>query len=207
MKDDLTLVAVLVDHSGSMSTCREDMQGGLNTFIEEQRKLPGLLDLAVAHFDHRFEIVRPMGRLESPFEYSLIPSGNTALRDAMGRFITDIGGQLRDKSEEERPAKVIMVIVTDGKDNASKEWDKGALSRLVQQQQDQWKWEFVFLGANIDAISEARSLGIPTGSSLTFTTNNSLGVYGMASSYVGTLRSTGKRQEFTETDRQNAVKS
>ena len=210
--ENLTLIAVLADHSGSMIDCRQDMEGGLNAFIEEQRNEPGLLDLALAEFDHRFNIVRPMGRLSFPYRYALIPSGNTALLDAMGRYITEIGGQLDSLAESNRPAKVIMLIVTDGLENASREWTREQVKALVEQQRTDYGWEFVFLGANIDAVAEGVNLGMARGSSMIFDASDSAAVansYVAAGVYTSSVR--GPRvagaaaPEFTDEDREKAM--
>lgn len=205
MNDDLTLVAVLVDRSGSMASRRSDMEGGLNAFIEDQRKQPGFLDLAIGQFSTTFETVKTMGRLDTAYRYELIPRGGTALLDAMGNYIIDIGQQLAAKNDSERPNKVIMVVVTDGEENSSKEWRKEQVRELVEQQRSQWSWEFVFLGANMDAVANAGALGIPRSSSLTFTTSNAQDSYGMVSNYVNMVRTVGSAA-FTDQDRQDAVK-
>lgn len=92
---DLTLIAALVDRSGSMHACQKDMQGGLNSFIEQQAKEPGDAEIVLAHFDHEYSLVWPIKPLTSDLKYSLIPRGNTALFDAVGRFVTEVGEQLR----------------------------------------------------------------------------------------------------------------
>jgi uncharacterized protein YegL len=207
--DDLTLLAVLVDRSGSMSSCRTDMEGGLNTLVEEQRNLPGTLDLAIAQFDTVFDVVRPMGRLDVAYRYELVPRGATALLDAMGKYITDIGGQLASKSDDERPAKVVMVIVTDGLENSSKEWGRDAVKELVTKQRDQWAWEFIFLGANMDAVAEGASLGVSTASSMTFDANDPVAVAGsyaaVSSNLSGYRSGLVNSTAFSEEDRDKAM--
>jgi hypothetical protein len=160
---DLTLLAVLVDRSESMASCRSDMEGGLNTFLESQAQQPGLLDVTLAQFDTEYEIVFAPTRFTGMgLRYILVPRGNTALLDAMGRFITETGEALAIKPEDERPGKVIVCTVTDGEENSSVDWGKDDVKKLVEQQHDQWQWEFVFLGANMDAVAEARQAALDT---------------------------------------------
>lgn len=202
---DLTLIAVLVDRSGSMTACREDMQGGINTFIAEQAKQPGSAEVALAQFDSHYELVWPVQPIAEAGTYELIPRGSTALLDAMGRFITEIGEQLAARAEDARPGKVVVLIVTDGMENASREWTRAQVKELVTQQQNQWGWEFVFLGANMDAVGEAASFGITRNASLTYDVDNAGPVLAAASAYTSNLRSTGVAM-FSEKDRQDAVK-
>jgi uncharacterized protein YegL len=213
-RSDLTLLAVLVDHSMSMLRSQQESQDGLNAFIETQRNQPGELDLAMAQFDHEFEIVRPMGRLTTAYRYQLVPRGNTALLDALGRYITEIGGQLADVSEENRPAKVVMVIVTDGEENASREFcgprGKARVKEMVERQRNDYQWEFVFLGANIDAIEVGMSLGMTRGSTMTFNQNDGQAVmdsFAVASANIGSYRSglVPDTNNFTEEDRKKAM--
>jgi uncharacterized protein YegL len=212
-RSDLTLIAMLVDHSGSMAQCREDMEGGLNTFIEAQRLQPGRLDLAIAEFDDTFDIIRPLGRLGTAYRYELKPRGMTALHDAMARYITDIGAALQDLPENQRPAKVIMVIVTDGKENQSQEFRGEAgrvrIREMVARQREQYQWEFVFLGANIDAPAVGEGLGMARGSSVTYNATDSRAVmdsFAVASATIGDYRSgLVSATSFTDEDREKAM--
>lgn len=168
---DLTLLAFLVDHSGSMRQGREDMEGGINTLIEEQAKQPGKCEVAIAQFDSfdSFDLViwPPVNIKEAP-KYALIPAGMTALHDAAGKFITTVGTELRKRTEATRPGKVIFVIVTDGLENNSREWDKAKVKALIEEQKSQWSWEFLFLGANMDAVAEGGGIGIRSASAMTY---------------------------------------
>ena len=201
---DLTLIAVLVDRSGSMSACRADMEGGINTFLDEQAAQPGQAEVALAQFDDHYELVWPIKPIAEKTDYRLVPRGCTALLDGMGKFITEIGEELAARAEADRPGKVIMVIVTDGYENSSREWSRAQIKELVTQQQDQWGWEFVFLGANMDAVAEGGSFGLSANSSLTYDVANAGGVLRSASAYVSSLRATGDAS-FSEDDRAAAV--
>jgi uncharacterized protein YegL len=202
---DLTLIAVLVDRSGSMAQCRDDMEGGLNTFVESQASEPGDAEVTLAQFDTTYELVWPLGPINDAPKYTLMPRGCTALLDAMGRFITEVGEELAKRDEGDRPGKVIVCIVTDGLENSSVDWTRESVKTLVERQRDQWQWEFAFMGADIDAVQEAASVGIPQKSSLTFDKANARATYAMTNNYVSTLRVGGKAA-FTDEDRKSAVK-
>lgn len=201
---DLTLIAVLVDRSGSMSTCQSDMEGGLNTLIADQATQPGQAEVTLAQFDSEYELVWPITPIADVGKYSLVPRGSTALLDAMGKFITQTGEELAQRDETSRPGKVICVVVTDGYENSSKEWKTSEVKKLVEQQQTEWSWEFVFLGANMDAVEEGKALGFSSGSSLTFDTANAAQAYGSTSSYLSSVRSSGVAT-FSDKDRDAAM--
>ena len=201
---DLTLIAVLVDRSGSMAECRDDMEGGLNTFVESQASEPGDAEITLAQFDTKYELVWPLRPIHGAPKYTLVPRGCTALLDSMGRFITEVGEELAGRDEADRPDKVIVCIVTDGLENSSKDWTRTRVMALVEQQRSQWQWEFVFLGADMDAVQEGASVGIPQTSSLTFDKTNAREAYSMASDWVSTVRK-GGRAAFSEEDRKSAV--
>lgn len=202
---NLSLIAVLVDRSGSMAQCRDDMEGGLNTFVENQAKEPGDAEVTLAQFDTEYELVWPLGPIKDAPKYTLTPRSSTALLDAMGRFITEVGEELAARDEADRPGKVIVCIVTDGMENSSVDWTRATVKELVEQQCTQWQWEFIFLGAGMDAVQEGASVGVAQKSSLTFDKANAKDVYAMASAYVSTVRGGGKAA-FSEEDRQSATK-
>ena len=202
---ELSLIAVLVDRSGSMAQCRDDMEGGLNTFVESQAGEPGDAEITLAQFDTKYELVWPLRPINDAPKYTLVPRGCTALLDAMGRFITEVGEELAKRDEADRPGRVIVCIVTDGYENSSVDWTRGRVKELVEQQARQWGWEFVFLGADMDAVQEGATVGIPHKSSLTFDKGNARDVYSRASNYVSKLRA-GADAAFSDDDRKSAVK-
>lgn len=155
-----TFMGILVDRSGSMSTIAKDMQGGINTLLEEQKLAHGYCEVTIAQFDTQYEVVTPAMDVRSVFPYELHPRGGTALNDAMGKFITDIGAELRQRSEYLRPGKVIIAVITDGYENSSKEWTTTKVKELIIRQREEWKWEFLFLGKDIDSFAVADSFGI-----------------------------------------------
>lgn len=160
--NSLELVFIL-DRSGSMSGLEHDTIGGFNGMIQKQRALEGDVRVSTVLFDDRFEVLHDRQRIETvaPLttrEYYV--RGSTALLDAIGRSIRHIR-KVRDKqSAAERMSKVLFVITTDGMENASSEFSADYVKLLVERMQEKEQWEFLFLGANIDAIATAERMGI-----------------------------------------------
>lgn len=193
MDMDLTEIIFLLDRSGSMSGLEKDTIGGFNSFIKKQRELEGKTNVTTVLFDDKYEILwngidagkaRLTGR-----EYYV--RGGTALLDAVGKTILDVGYRLAETPEEKRPARIIFVITTDGMENSSREFTYKKVKELILYQQQKYKWEFIFLGANIDASREAGNIGIDKDNAFSFEASED-GVkymYDMACSEV-----TGKRK-------------
>lgn len=157
-------IVIILDRSGSMGTIRNDIIGGFNTFIEEQRKaLPGEVNVTLITFNQTWKTVFdriPLNKVSPLTAADYVPNGMTALLDAMGTAIDNLGQRLAGEPENERPSLVIISVMTDGYENSSKEYTKPQLMQKITTQQDTYNWKFVFLGANQDAIQEARDLGI-----------------------------------------------
>lgn len=163
-----TLIAALLDRSGSMSSIAEDMRGGFDSFIAREAGQPGTTLVTLAQFDDRYEVVyadRPIAAVPT---LTLEPRGMTALLDAIGRFITEVGNGLAAMPEHERPGGVTVLVMTDGHENASREWAGAAVRALIKQQETVYGWDFVFLGANMDAVEVGANLGFAPGKSLTY---------------------------------------
>lgn len=203
---DLTLIGVLVDRSGSMQGLRSDMEPALANFLTSQAELPGAAQVSLAQFDDVYEQVWALRDITEVPTYTLVPRNTTALFDAMGRFITDVGAELVGRPERDRPGKVIIVIITDGQENASREWSRDGVRKLVQQQRGGYAWEFVFLGANFDAVAEAGRLGIPQSAALTFAPEASPAAMASMGGHVSRLRAAGQ-SAFGADDRSNAMTS
>jgi hypothetical protein len=177
-----TALLFVIDESGSMWNIAGDMQGGIKTLLEEQDKLDGKLTVDVAYFDDGFRYPVSMTPA-SKTRIEIIPNGMTALHDAIVRASTQFGQTLADLPEEERPGTVMVIIVTDGLENASKESTKDDVKALITKQQDEYNWNFVFLGANQDAVLAGESFGLRKGASLTY--NASSAGVAMASASTG----------------------
>jgi uncharacterized protein YegL len=170
MNNNLTEIIFLLDRSGSMAGLESDTVGGFNAFVKKQSQLEGETILTTVLFDDQYEVLwngidaREVKLTED--EYYV--RGMTALLDAVGKTILDVGYRLAKTNEERKPGKVIFVITTDGMENASSEFTYGKVKELIQHQQEKYNWEFIFMGANIDVAKEADSLGIHIENSFTF---------------------------------------
>lgn len=201
-----TAIAVVVDRSGSMQSMRKDAEGGLNTFIEDQKAEPGKCTLRIDQFDTVYDNVVKSTEIAKVEKYTLTPRGGTALLDAMGKTIVDFGSELKALPEAKRPANVIVVVVTDGDENSSREWTKDAVSKLIKQQENDYGWTFVFLAANQDAIAVGASYGFHAGTSMTYDSANVGNTYATLSAKVSGTRSTGTWAPFTEEERSKSKK-
>jgi hypothetical protein len=163
MKDELTDIVVVLDRSGSMASVLDDTIGGFNTLVEEQKAATGRARLTLTQFDDEYEIVherRDVRGVEPLSRATYVPRGSTALLDAVGRTIMSVRAKIARDAATERPGKVVFVIITDGQENSSREFRREGVFELIREQESQAGWEFVYLGAHQDAITEAASLGI-----------------------------------------------
>lgn len=198
-------ICLLIDRSGSMSTIQKSAQDAIRGFVRGQRKASGKRTVRLVHFDDQYQVVHPSVDPKRSPGYSLVPRGMTALFDAMGKSITEFGEELSALPEDERPGTVVFAIMTDGMENSSQEFTQEQVNALVKQQTDDYAWQFVYLGANQDAIKVGEGLGISRDRSLTYTAS-SAGVHGMATgleNYVAAA-SAGRSYAFTDEDRENA---
>lgn len=166
-----THITVLLDRSGSMDLIRDATIEAYNAFLRDQRRLPGKTTLSLVRFDDRYELVYlavPAAEAELLSYENFTPRGATALYDAMARAIDELGRYLASLPEQERPGRVLFVVVTDGMENASLEVGKRDVLRRVAHQRDKYGWTFVFLGAGLDVIAQAADLGISRGNMLNF---------------------------------------
>ena len=172
MNQNLTEIVFLLDRSGSMSYLTDDTIGGYNSFIEKQKNEPGEAKLTTVLFDDKYELLHngtDLKTAEPLNRTTYFARGSTALYDALGKTINDVGHRLAKIPEEERPSKVIFVITTDGFENASKEFTQSAVKEMITHQTEKYSWEFIFLGANIDSAEVGASMGISVDRSFNYT--------------------------------------
>jgi len=163
MNLNVTEVVFILDRSGSMSNLVSDTIGGYNSMLEKQKRLSGDVLITTILFDDQYEILYENVNLKEVFnitEKEYYVRGSTALLDAMGKTINYIGKKLENIQEDMRPGKVLFVIITDGYENSSREFNYKKIKSMVEHQKSKYSWEFIFLGANIDAIAVADNLGI-----------------------------------------------
>ncbi len=171
MRKDYCDITMVLDRSSSMFSVRESTISGVNEFVEKQKNQPGHATFSLVQFDDKYEVVHEAVPVKEVPELTLktfVPHGMTALLDAIGRTINRTGQRLSEMSEIQRPSKVIFVIVTDGHENVSKEFNRDRIFEMIRHQDKQYDWEFVFIGANQDAIATATSFGIPVDNAVNY---------------------------------------
>lgn len=188
MRADLSDVTLIVDRSGSMQFIRQDAEGGIKAFLEAQRAVSGELLVTLVQFDSEYEFVCQGVPLSQVPPYSLEPRGSTALLDAVGRSIDEAGVRLAAMPEAERPGLVTIVIVTDGQENSSRQYSAEKVRQMIEHQQSVYKWKFVFLSSDLNAVSEAREMGIADGAVLHFGADKTLGAWNLVAKKLGELR-------------------
>lgn len=163
MKKGLTELVFILDRSGSMAGMETDTIGGFNATIEKQKKEPGEAFVSTVLFDDCMEVLHdrvPLEKIPALTEKEYFARGGTALVDALGSAIHHIGNVHKYARDEDRPEKTIFVITTDGYENCSRKYRIEQVRQMVERQKGKYGWEFVFLGANIDAVETARNYGI-----------------------------------------------
>lgn len=188
-----THLTVLLDRSGSMSSIATDVIGGFNHFLEKQKALPGAATLTLVQFDsvNPFDVIHhqvPVGSVPALTAETFVPRGGTPLLDAMGRTMADmdqltggmpsgivdgsVKGPIPKSERVSLPDRVVFVVITDGQENQSREWNHEQVSKMIQERQEKQGWQVVFLSADMAAIGEARNLGVRHHSSSRFRTED-----------------------------------
>ena len=207
MKDSTDIIVIL-DRSGSMSSIQKDTEGGFDTFIHEQQKIEGEANVCLYQFDDQYDVVYENKPIQDVPPMQLVPRGWTALLDAVGKTIQSRGEYYASLPEDQRPERIVFVIITDGEENRSTEYTLETVKGMITTQQSVYNWQFVFLGADIDAVSVAGGLGISRGSSMDFGKN----AKGVGNTYISLCTSvSGYRSKtsdsivFTDADRSSAM--
>lgn len=172
MQTASTHITLLLDRTGSMASIRDEVIGGFNAFVADQQRQAGRATLTLVQFDsqHPYEVVHralPIQDVPPLTTQTYVPRAATPLLDALGRAILDLEATLAALAEEERPEQVVLVVITDGQENASREFSKAQVTDLIQAKQAQG-WQVVFLSADLDAIDEAVTTGIGVDQTLAF---------------------------------------
>lgn len=171
MNPDLTEIACILDRSGSMESIREDAIGGFNAFLKAQQGQSGQARLTLVLFDNEYEVPEngvPLSGVKPLDSTTFVPRGTTALYDAIGRTINEVGARLARLPEAERPAKVVVAILTDGQENSSTEFTRDTVRSMIDHQRTAYSWDFVYLAANQDAVTAARDIAIPAPAAFQF---------------------------------------
>ena len=203
-----TLIAALLDRSGSMADSKEFTEDGWRELINTQRSEPEYCEVTLAQFDTEYEVLYPPTAIAAVPEFVLVPRGGTALLDAAGVFITEVGDQLAALPADQRPGQVICLIMTDGMENASHQWTWEALKALIIQQREVYGWKFIFLGADIDAVEVGERMGVDRRHALTFDKRSYTGnreAYARVSTVLTGFKRDYLDEGFTEDDRARAM--
>ena len=171
MRKGLTEVVFILDRSGSMSGLEADTIGGFNSMIEKQRKEEGEAYISTVLFDDQSEVLYdriPVGKVEPMNDNQYYVRGCTALLDAVGGAIHHIGNVHKYARSEDIPEKTLFIITTDGMENASRRYDYKKVKKMIEKQKEKYHWEFIFLGANIDAVEVAGRFGISESRAVTY---------------------------------------
>ena len=165
---DRTDITVVLDRSGSMASIAEKTVEGFGAFLEKQKSVPGDCRLTLVQFDTQYELVYYDKPLRKVPPLRLVPRGATALLDAMGRTILNKVESLGRMSVERLPRRIMMVVITDGQENSSREFTREQVFSLTQRYTQEFDWQFVYLGANQDAIQVAAQMGIDAAAAMNY---------------------------------------
>jgi uncharacterized protein YegL len=190
MNRNYTHFTVILDRSGSMQNIAKDMEGGLNTLIEEQKKEDGKCTFSLYKFDDVVERDFFFAKIQSVGQIDLLPRGATALNDCLAKAIVETGEYLRNLPETERPGLVSVVIVTDGYENASKEYkDYSLIKKMIQEQESKYNWQFTYLGSNQDSMEVAQNYGLDVSKVSNYSANKASNVFRNTSGKLSAARS------------------
>ena len=196
-KQNFTDISVVLDRSGSMASVAHDTIGGFNRFLDDQEKVAGEAVITLVQFDNVYEKLyeaKPLSAAPRLNSHTFVPRGSTALLDAIGRLVDETGKRLANMPEGQRPGQIVFVILTDGFENSSCKYDMLKINVMITHQRDVYKWNFMFLGANQDAIATAAGLGISSNVAMTYggTGEGTGRAIQAASTAVGAYRASGQ---------------
>ena len=168
---NLTELVFILDRSGSMAGLEGDTIGGYNSLLEKQRKEVGEATVTTVLFDDQYEMIHDhaaIGKVKDITNKEYFARGMTGLLDAVGKTINHVGNRHKNALDSEVPNKTMVVIITDGHENASREFALPQVKQMIERQKEKYGWEFLFLGANIDAVTTAASFGITADRAVTY---------------------------------------
>ncbi len=168
---NLTEMVFILDRNGSMNGLEADTIGGYNSLLEKQKKEVGDATVTTILFDDQYEMIHDhvaIGKVKDITNKEYFARGSTALLDAVGKTINHVGNRHKNALDNEIPGKTMVVIITDGYENASREFTLPQIKQMIERQKEKFGWEFLFLGANIDAVSTAAGFGITVDRAVTY---------------------------------------
>jgi uncharacterized protein YegL len=197
MKTGLTEIACILDRSGSMGNIIDEAIGGLNKFLDDQKAEDGDANITIALFDDHYDVIYDNVDIQTIPQITrdmYNPRGMTALYDAIGLTMTSIGKRLAKTAEEDRPEKVMIVILTDGQENSSCEYSASNIADMIKHQEETYSWAFVYLASNVDAMATGSAFGMRSINTLSFTstTEGTKSAFDNMSLYSKSFRSMSK---------------
>jgi hypothetical protein len=210
MNETTTHVTMILDRTGSMESIRHDTIGGFNAFLQGQKSAPGAATLTLVQFDSQdpYEVIHnfiPIALAKELTPETYVPRASTPLFDALGRGILDLERSLTLLAPDQRPGHVVFVVITDGQENASREFTREQVQKMIHEKQAADGWEFVFLSADLSAIAEAGEIGVHYRATLAFDKTGQGTRDAFASLGENMLRvRNDRREKLTFTDRDRA---
>ena len=207
MNKNYTEIAFILDRSGSMESCQNAAIEGFNRFLRDQQQAEGLAKLTLVLFDDEYLVAAqslPVQELVALTRETYVPRNTTALLDAIGRTINALGQRLAQTPEEDRPGQVIVTILTDGLENASQTFTWEDVAAKIKDQTETYRWTFLFLGANQDAIATAAQMNIAAANSATYAAD---AVGSRSSIYAASKKVRAMRHQVMECATEDDVKS
>lgn len=211
---NLTHLYFLLDRSGSMQSIRTETQAGFDAFIAEQRGVPGRCRVSLSQFDDQYDEVYADRDITDVPALDLAPRGSTALLDSLGRMVVTAGERLAALPEDQRPGSVIVGVMTDGYENASQDWTYARIKELIEHQTRVYGWQFMYLGADQDAIEEGAKMGFARADSLAYARGKADKAMGAASAKTRRYRdavlagaaplAAAQQSAFTDAEREAA---
>ena len=213
MKKDYTHITVILDRTGSMESIRDDVIGGFNAFLKEQKTIPHEATMTLVQFDTQdpYEVlhhVKPLAQIPELTAETYVPRASTPLLDAIGRGINDLNAHIARMAESSKPEQVVFVIITDGQENSSREFTREQIAKMVKDNEVNNKWQFVFLSADFAAFSDASDYGMSDSKRAYFSKNSvNTGVcFRLSSAIISNYRNkTASGVEFNEDDKNAMV--
>lgn len=207
MKEKYTHIAMILDRSGSMGSTWGDVLGGYKTIVEDNKAAEGECTMTVTVFDDFIETIENFTPIKDvKDELTIRPRGSTALLDAIGTTIVKIGEKLSSLDESERPEKVLVIVQTDGQENASKEYTSDRIKEMVNEQQEKYNWQFQFVGATLESVKDAQKWGFIGANTSSYSLGKSADTFALLSKKSLCARSANMNQyaasvAFSEEDK------
>ena len=209
MDESYTHVSIILDRTGSLASIRDDTIGGFNVFLNEKKQQPGSVTLTLVQYDSQdpYEVIHQFTQINEVPELTretYVPRAGTPLLDAIGRGINDLDQKLALLDDKGKPSGVVFVVITDGKENSSKEFRRDQIVKMLNEKQEKDDWQFVFLSADLESIKDAREYGFQASSVMSYDKNRR----GSRSAWSSLSRSTSEYHrakkmgfKFTDEDR------